>query len=42
MDLSLFYLPTWREGFGQTLTQYYEELADSIKLASLILSANSS
>lgn len=33
MDLSLFYLPTWREGFGQTLTQYYEELADSIKLA---------
>ena len=33
MDLSLFYLPTWREGYGQTLTRYYEEMAESIRLA---------
>ena len=33
MDLSLFYLPTWREGYGQTLTRYYEEIAESIRLA---------
>ncbi|CAN0446165.1 unnamed protein product, partial [Discosporangium mesarthrocarpum] len=33
MDLSLFYLPTWREGYGMSLTRYYEELAESVKLA---------
>ena len=33
MDLSLFYLPTWREGYGMSLTQYYEELTESVKLA---------
>jgi alkanesulfonate monooxygenase SsuD/methylene tetrahydromethanopterin reductase-like flavin-dependent oxidoreductase (luciferase family) len=33
MDLSLFYLPTWREGYGVTLTRYYEELTESVKLA---------
>lgn len=33
MDLSLFYLPTWREGYGQTLTRYFEEMTESIKLA---------
>ena len=33
MDLSLFYLPTWREGFGQTLTRYYEEMSESVHLA---------
>ena len=33
MDLSLFYLPTWREGFGVSLTRYYEELTESVKLA---------
>lgn len=33
MDLSLFYLPTWRDGYGTSLTQYYEELADTVKLA---------
>ena len=33
MDLSLFYLPTWREGYGQTLTRYYEEMTESVQLA---------
>jgi alkanesulfonate monooxygenase SsuD/methylene tetrahydromethanopterin reductase-like flavin-dependent oxidoreductase (luciferase family) len=33
MDLSLFYLPTWREGYGMSLTRYYEELTESVKLA---------
>ena len=32
MDLSLFFLPTWREGYGQTLTQYYEEMTECVKL----------
>lgn len=33
MDLSLFYLPTWREGYGMSLTRYYEELTEAVKLA---------
>lgn len=33
MDLSLFYLPTWREGYGVSLTRYYEEMTESVKLA---------
>ena len=33
MDLSLMYLPTWRAGFGISLTDYYEELTASVKLA---------
>ena len=33
MDLSLFYLPTWRAGYGMSLTDYYEELAAAVKLA---------
>lgn len=33
MDLSLFFLPTWRSGFGMSLTDYYEELISSVKLA---------
>lgn len=33
MDLSLFYLPTWRDGYGMSLTRYYEELTESVKLA---------
>lgn len=33
MDLSLFYLPTWRDGYAPTLTGYYEEMTESIKLA---------
>lgn len=33
MDLSLFYLPTWREGYGTGLTQFYEEMTDSVVLA---------
>ncbi len=33
MDLSVFYLPTWREGYGLSLGQYYEELTESAKLA---------
>ncbi|PPR10014.1 MAG: Limonene 1,2-monooxygenase [Alphaproteobacteria bacterium MarineAlpha11_Bin1] len=32
MNLSLFYLPMWREGYGTTLTDYYEELTETIKL----------
>lgn len=33
MDLSLFCFPTWRAGYGITLTEYYEELIDSVRLA---------
>lgn len=33
MDLSLFYLPTWREGFSASRQAYYEELIGSVKLA---------
>lgn len=33
MDLSLFYLPTWREGFGTSLPQYYEDMTETVKLA---------
>ena len=33
MDLSLFYLPTWREGYGVSLTEYYDELSASVRLA---------
>jgi alkanesulfonate monooxygenase SsuD/methylene tetrahydromethanopterin reductase-like flavin-dependent oxidoreductase (luciferase family) len=33
MDLSLFYLPTWRDGFGISLGRYYEEIIETIKLA---------
>ncbi len=33
MDLSLMYLPTWRAGYGMSLTQYFEEMTDSVKLA---------
>ena len=30
MDLSLFYLPTWRDGFGISLGRYYEEIIETI------------
>jgi len=33
MDLSLFYLPTWRPGYGTSLTQYYADIIESVKLA---------
>ncbi|SVC58586.1 uncharacterized protein METZ01_LOCUS311440, partial [marine metagenome] len=33
MDLSLFYLPTWRDGFGISLGRYYEEIIETVKLA---------
>ena len=33
MDLSLFYLPTWREGYGTSLTQYFEDMTANVKLA---------
>lgn len=33
MDLSLFYLPTWRAGFGTSLAEYYEEMAETVRLA---------
>ena len=33
MDLSLFYLPTWRDGYGMTLTRYYEEMTETVRLA---------
>lgn len=33
MDLSLFYLPTWRSGYGTTLTQFYEDVIETVRLA---------
>ncbi len=33
MDFSLFYLPTWRREYTSTLTEYYEELIESVRLA---------
>lgn len=33
MDFSLFHLPTYRAGFSSSLTKFYEELTDSVKLA---------
>ena len=33
MDLSLFYLPTYRKGFAASLNAYYEEMAASVRLA---------
>jgi natural product biosynthesis luciferase-like monooxygenase protein len=33
MDLSLFYLPTWRDGYGVSLTDYYREMTESVVLA---------
>ena len=33
MDYSLFYLPTYREGFSPSLADYYEEIIDEVKLA---------
>lgn len=33
MDLSLLYLPTWRVGYGTALTDYYEELSHTVRLA---------
>ena len=33
MDLSVFYLPTWRSGYGGTLTDYFVELVETVKLA---------
>ena len=33
MDLSLFFLPTWRAGYGMKLAAYYEELTEAVKLA---------
>jgi len=33
IDLSLFYLPTYRDGFTTSLTDFYEELIGSVKLA---------
>ena len=32
MDLSIFYLPTWRVGYGVTLTDYLAELGETVKL----------
>lgn len=33
MDLSLFCFPAWRPGHGGTLTGYYEEIVESVRLA---------
>lgn len=33
MDLSIFYLPTWRAGYGMSLNDYFEEMTESIRLA---------
>lgn len=33
MELSLFYLPTWRKGFNISLGRYYEEIIETVKLA---------
>jgi len=33
MELSLFFLPTWRRGYGISLNRYYEELSESVRLA---------
>lgn len=33
LDLSLFYLPTWREGFSASRQAFYEELIGSVKQA---------
>lgn len=33
MDYSLFYLPTYREGFAPSLNAYYQEIIDEVKLA---------
>ena len=33
MDFSLFHLPTYRAGFSSSLTKFYEDLTDSVKLA---------
>lgn len=33
MDFSLFYLPTYRDGFSSSLNAFYEEITESVKLA---------
>lgn len=33
MDFALFYLPTYRKGFSQSLNHFYEEMTDSVRLA---------
>lgn len=33
MDFSLFYLPTYREGFASSLNAFYEEMTEEVKLA---------
>lgn len=33
MDLSLFHLPTYRDGFSQDLNTFYAELTESVKVA---------
>jgi natural product biosynthesis luciferase-like monooxygenase protein len=33
MDFSLFYLPTYRAGFSASLSAFYDELGESVKLA---------
>ena len=33
MDLSVFFLPTWRPEFGVSLKTYYEELAETVRSA---------
>ena len=33
MDLALFYLPTYRDGFAPSLTAFYDEMTESVRLA---------
>jgi len=33
MDLSIFHLPAWREGYGMTLPAFYEELMETFRYA---------
>lgn len=33
MDLSLFYLPTYRQGFAPNLAAFYDEMTESVRLA---------
>ncbi len=32
MQPALFYLPTWRSGYGVSLTDYYEQLTETVRL----------
>ncbi len=33
MDFSLFYLPTWRSHYSESLAQFYESMTESVRLA---------